>query len=79
MKHNEEMRDPRIDPRRGDSVAVDMGDGDRELRYVLGVEHHTSGKIVKCHVDGDTQHTRGIRLADWRELADDSTVLERGG
>lgn len=76
MHHIDEFRDPKFDPRPGDEVSVDLGDGDVENRKVVSIERHGSGPVVRCHINGDTLHTRCIRLRDWREMAEDSEVID---
>lgn len=81
MRNNsiDEFRDPRIHPRAGDEVLVDLGDGETERRRVTTIERRGGGDhVVRCHIDGDTQHVRDIRLKHWRELADESTVTDVG-
>lgn len=75
MRHWNEFRDPRIDPKAGDKVSVDLGDGETELRHVVQVEHHAGGNLVRCRINDDTTHTRYIRIRDWREWANDSIVV----
>lgn len=78
MRSVDEFRDPRIHPRSGDTVDVDLGEGDIERRTVLSVERHSSGNIVRCRIDNDASHVRCIRLRDWQDVANDSAVIDRG-
>lgn len=76
----EDFRDPRIQPKQGDEVRVDLGDDEFETRTVAMIEYHSFivGHVVCCHINGDTSHMRRIKLRHWREVADESTVVCRG-
>jgi len=76
MRDND-WRDPRINPRAGDIVEVDLGDGETERREVASVARRTNGVTVNYHVNGDAA-VRSSRLCFWRDFADDSTVIRAG-
>lgn len=79
MRADDEFRDPRVNPMRDDKVNVDLGDGEYEARNVVDVQRQSGGEwIVRFTIEGSAaEHT--MRLRDWREYANDSVVLHRGG